>query len=249
MGVKSFDPVPVKQRVMDDSLRAIERALRGSSARPIIAYSGGKDGLAAAILCKQFDVSLGVCETSFCFTKQIRDIKRTARKLDFEVVYRDTLDMAWLARNQHVLFSRNGKDKDYFYGKRQRRSFEEYARDNGYNVIITGRKKDTNSVPSISYDVRGYRSVHPLREWSDGNVWWLLKEHGVEVPWVYGTAVGKLIGNGTWAAHRAHDDYPHHRQSWRDIFDIEPNIVRQAARHNLRGAQAFIRTVEDNSVG
>jgi 3'-phosphoadenosine 5'-phosphosulfate sulfotransferase (PAPS reductase)/FAD synthetase len=206
--------------------------------RALVAYSGGKDGLCAALLARDLGVTLGVCELSFTFVDQERDIRQTANHLGGQVVWRNTLDIAWLAAHPQFVFNRDTRAINTFCQVRQRDSVEHYARDHGYRVVITGRKKHGNSVRyAIHPRANGTVGCHPLRDWDDGDIWAYLRDAGIPVPWVYRTSFGRHEGNSAWPFCRQYADK---FNNYAVIYSIEPPIVLQAAAAGVIGAREFL---------
>ncbi|MDR0472313.1 MAG: phosphoadenosine phosphosulfate reductase family protein [Treponema sp.] len=239
MSAKSFT-LEAKEKVapglIDGSLSILEKALmRGKG---IVAYSGGKDAIVVALLAQKLGVIDGVCELSFCFTQQETDIKKQAISLGFNVQYRKKFDLRWLARHPQFVFNNDTKQINAFCQIRQRDSCEKYALQNGYKVVITGRKNQGNSIKDTIYERRnGTVGAHPLREWTDGDIWAYLRDKGIPRPWIYGTPFGLAEGNSFWPICR---QYPDRDQNYTVIYGIEPNIVLQAARFGIIGAAEFL---------
>lgn len=207
----------------------------------VIAYSGGKDGLAAALLALDQGITLGVCELSFTFSRQEQDIKRTANSLGFTMVYRKNLNLSWLAAHPQYVFSHDRKRTNELMQFRQRNSVESFARHNHFPVVITGRKSQGNTVAkAVHKRGNGTWGCHPLRSWDEGDVWTFLRDRGVATPWVYGTPIGISQGNTGWPFCR---ECPDIQGNWNVIYGIEPTIVHQAALVDVAGARAFLRTV------
>jgi 3'-phosphoadenosine 5'-phosphosulfate sulfotransferase (PAPS reductase)/FAD synthetase len=207
----------------------------------VIAYSGGKDGLAAALLAKDAGISLGVCELSFTFAKQEWDIRLTAQRLGFTMIWRNSLSLSWLAQRPQYVFNHDRKRTNELMQFRQRNSVERFAKHNHIPVVITGRKSQGNTVASAVHKRgNGTWGCHPLRSWDEADVWTFLRDRGVATPWVYQTPIGISQGNTGWPFCR---ECPDIQGNWRVIHDIEPSVVEAAALVDVVGARDFLRTV------
>jgi 3'-phosphoadenosine 5'-phosphosulfate sulfotransferase (PAPS reductase)/FAD synthetase len=238
MTVTTFVPKPnIDSRLIVNSYNIIDCASRHGSL--IVAYSGGKDGLCAALLARDMGIKMGVCELSYTFTNQEHDIRNTASGLGVEVEWRRTLDMAWLAKHPKFVFSRCPEVVSAFCQIRQRDSVERCAKSHGHKVVITGRKKRGNSVrKAIDPRRSGTIGCHPIREWDDGDVWAFLRLRGVGVPWIYSTPFGKHEGNSAWPFCR---QYLSRFENYEVIHNIEPKIVERAAEYGIVDAREFLQ--------
>jgi 3'-phosphoadenosine 5'-phosphosulfate sulfotransferase (PAPS reductase)/FAD synthetase len=207
----------------------------------VVAYSGGKDGLAVALLARDLGVNIGVCELSYTFTEQEKNIRATANLLGFtEVVWRKKLSISWLARRPQYVFCRDRRYNEFCQHK-HRSSVEDWAKLNGYPVVITGRKSKGNMVKAPIYSLKnGTIGCHPLKDWDDGDIWAFLRDRGVARPWIYSTRLGQTLGNGVWPSFH---DFPDRQANYRVIYDIEPAVVHEAALVDVAGAREFLSTM------
>ena len=241
MTVTTFDA-----GVLDRDLIACALAFLRESAslypqeQPLLAYSGGKDGLVASLLAQEaIGADVGICETSFYVPAQLADIRSTADRLGFRVTYKSILQPEHFRRYPRHLFPhRDVNAFSQFCEMRQRRSFEGFARARERRFIITGRKKRGNSVKSELYRKGDLVMVHPLREWTDPDIWAYLKHRGVAVPWVYQTPLGQAEGNSPWNLYRRYADK---RLCWRAIHETDAGVVRDAAANGIAGAREFLQ--------
>jgi 3'-phosphoadenosine 5'-phosphosulfate sulfotransferase (PAPS reductase)/FAD synthetase len=207
--------------------------------RPVLAYSGGKDGLVVAHMARALGIKTGVCEQSFYFTEQKADIRRQANALGMNVIYRDHIDMPWLAKRPNLVFNHDSATRSKFYFARQQQSVTTYAEAHGHDAIVTGRKRGGNSVKAPLYRKRnGLWMCHPLASWDDGDVWTYLRDASIAVPWVYQTPFGQSEGNSCWPMLR---EFKSLDQNYRVIHRIEPALVTAAAAAGIASAAAFLR--------
>jgi 3'-phosphoadenosine 5'-phosphosulfate sulfotransferase (PAPS reductase)/FAD synthetase len=241
MSAKNFSLIAkdkVSPGLIDSSLRIIEKALMHGSA--VVAYSGGKDAIVTSLLCQQLGVNDGICELSFCFTRQEIDIKKQAAALGFNIHYRKILDMAWLAKHPQFVFNNDVKHINSLCQVRQRNSCERYAFRQGYKVVFTGRKNKGNCIKDAIYErSNGTVGAHPLREWTDGDIWAYMRDKGIPRPWIYGTPFGMAEGNSFWPICR---QYPDRQRNYGVIYGMEPEIVIEAAKYGVIGAAEFLKT-------
>jgi 3'-phosphoadenosine 5'-phosphosulfate sulfotransferase (PAPS reductase)/FAD synthetase len=202
--------------------------------------------LVAAILAKKFlGLTDGVCDLSFCFVKQEKDIRQTARRLGFDVEWSKRLDYEWLAKRPNFVFPSKTSHVDAICQNRQRKTIAQFVKRRGFNTVITGRKRHGNTVKSEVYTTKGYVSCHPIAAWRDEHIWRFLKDEGINVPWVYSTILGKTEGNSAWLFYREHTTSL--MRSWLDIYKTEPAIVKDAAIYGVRGAKEFLSWVRKDT--
>lgn len=202
------------------------------SQRNLIAFSGGKDSIVAAHIAKAHGISLSVCEISFCFPQSVTEFHAIAKHIGLSVEWSNRLDMAWLKRNQHLMFA-SLKAQGELYAKRQQATIKRTARKRGVTGIIYGRRREENTVRADLYQTADHVwHCHPLVDWSTANVWQYINDHGLPYPTLYDTPIGKLEGAdpfiGVSAANAAKHGYNHFDL----IHQYDPRILDSIAdRH------------------
>lgn len=191
---------------------------------PMVAYSGGKDGLVAMYLINEARPNtVGVCELSFNFAQQTADIRETANRLGFNIVFKNSHDWLWLTRHKEFVFNTDTKIRAKSFLLRQQKTIKDYAKQHDHDLVIFGRRKQENSVKAMLYDAHGRTQYHPLREWRADDVWRFLASVGIDKPWVYTTSRGELQGNGPFYSLR-----PEHfggiEGAWAYCHTIDPSI-------------------------
>ena len=173
------------------------------SPKPVIAFSGGKDAVVTSHLVHQIAEVPGVCEISFYYARQIADIEANTFKAGWRVAYRDSLPVEWLQARPEVPFSDDAQIRsNQFYARQQTTVRKEVERFN-YSGAIFGRRTQENSVPSKLYLKDGKHSFHPIRDWSEADVWAYFDKHAIPVPWIYQTKHGEVEGNSPFITLRA----------------------------------------------
>jgi 3'-phosphoadenosine 5'-phosphosulfate sulfotransferase (PAPS reductase)/FAD synthetase len=180
----------------------IAGALRVSK-KPLIAYSGGKDGLVAAHLMAQHGATNGVCETSFYYATQEADVRQTAARLGLNVSFQENRDDDWLRKHPEFLFADDAPTRSKSFAGRQQRTMRINAEKQGADMVVFGRRTEENSVKTMLYPVHGRLSFHPIRDWRETDVWAYLASVGIERPWIYSTVHGTHSGNSPFYSLRA----------------------------------------------
>ncbi len=156
--------------------------LRAEPGELCLAYSGGKDGIAVALLARQRGIIMGMCDWSWNFDQQRQDIHVTAELLGLKITYYDRFNLTYLKEHPTILFPQTAGPRNRVQQMRQRDSIVRYCKENYFKGYITGRKRPKNIVRSTIYAIKGLLSVHPLCFWSEQDVWDYLKDHGVKTP-------------------------------------------------------------------
>jgi 3'-phosphoadenosine 5'-phosphosulfate sulfotransferase (PAPS reductase)/FAD synthetase len=185
------EPSPRLAALMAQADADIEMVLAGSR-KPLLAYSGGKDALATAVMLERHGVVPGVCETSFYYDAQDVDIRATANARNWDVTFVQTRDDAWLSKHPEYIFTNDSKLRGKSFAERQQRSVAMFADQHGHDLVVFGRRTQENSVPSMIYDRKGIKQFHPLRSWKHEDVWELLEVAGIPVPWIYTSIAGRV---------------------------------------------------------
>lgn len=163
----------------------------------IVAYSGGKDGYVVADLCHKIAPNIEmICETSFYFPEQIRDIQTAAKKRGYNITYKCSLDDDFLHNRMHILFSEKSKDRQQSFHLRHQRSMKLFAKEKGATVTFTGRRTQENFVKKKLYTtVKDGLQSHPLRLWRTSDIWEYFAYTREPKSWIYTTEFGRTAHN------------------------------------------------------
>lgn len=195
-------PTKPLEELESAALSDIRNFLKQSS-NPVIAFSGGKDAIVTTHLVHQVAEVPGVCETSFYYARQMADIEANTRQAGWRVAYRDSLPVEWLQARPEVPFSDNANIRSSQFQARQQTTVRKEVERFNYSGAIFGRRTQENSVPSKLYIKDGKHSFHPIREWSEADVWAYFDKHNIPVPWIYKTKHGEIEGNSPFITLRA----------------------------------------------
>lgn len=212
--------------------RKIESALawtqkaKAQSTRQLLAFSGGKDSIVVAHLAAQLGIRDAVCETSFYFAKQTENIKEIAAHLGLNVTWACKLSRDWLRRNPEVIFADDTKLRAWTFAVRQQKTVKQHARMYGYDCQIFGRRTQENSVRAHLYRTSAGLQCHPIRDWSEGEVWQYLRDNRIPEPWIYSTPFGQKEGNAPFYAMCA-SDFGGVENCWALAAQLDPKFSRK----------------------
>ena len=183
----------------EEKLQEAEAIMRSALklGKPIVAYSGGKDGAVVAHLVNKAVQGVDmICELSYYFPEQIEDVRLFAKEQNWNVHWTDSLSKDWLANNPKFLFASDAAIRSRSFSIRHQKAMKKKALEIGATVTFTGRRTEENFVPKAIYDTKknGWQ-CHPLRRWREADIWRYFKENDMRIPWIYSTPFAPLSGN------------------------------------------------------
>lgn len=238
------------QRAHDEALVIADaRAVEALAARTVadirefctgrrcaIAWSGGKDSIALAELCREAGVTDGVivvCDLEYpAFTRWVAD----HRPVGVDVI-NTGLDLRWLGDHPDMLFPSSSKTSVKWFAKVQWAGQAQYQREKNLDVLCLGRRAQEGNMTGTDgvYESSGVLRFSPLVHWRFEDVIAFLRLRGIALPPFYGWPRGWNVGTGPWAKRKA----PTHEQAWREIDAIDRTIVEAAAPY-LESARKWI---------
>lgn len=209
-----------------------------SGRRVAFAWSGGKDSLVIEWLCSQLGVTQGV----FAMTnlEYPEFLAWVTDHMPAELTTINTgQDLRWLAKNPKLLFPQNAADNARWFKLVQHTAQRRFFHHRQLDLLVLGRRhaEGNHCGPGGLYTNReGVTRYSPIRDWSHEAVLALLKREGYSLPPIYGYPRGWQVGSGNWAQRL----YTRSReQGWDETWQIDPEIVRQAA-HTLPQAHDYM---------
>ncbi len=172
------------------SVEMLKEAHRRTNGNAVIAYSGGKDSIVAALLAKQAGFQMAMCEISWYFERQTANAKENAKRIGLRCEWTDSMPISWLRAHPEAIFPSCSQLAVKSYVVRQWNTYKRICAERGYRGMIYGRRRQENMVPSAMYYKKSEPTVlqiFPIREWSHDEVWEWLKLQGFPTPWIYST--------------------------------------------------------------
>lgn len=205
-----------------EAIECLAKALSVSSC-PLVAYSGDKDAIVVAHMANKLGVKNYVCETSFYFKPQLESIKKISYMLGLNVTYKNSFPSNWLRKNPQYIFSYDTKLRGKLYAIRQQATVKRFAKVIKSDLQIYGRRTEENSVPKKIYKTRSGLQCHPLRDWTEYEIWLYFKKHAIPKPYIYSQEFSRSTGNAPW-----YTINPKHvggvDQCWRIVQQIDPTL-------------------------
>lgn len=234
------------EALVGESAEALRRFITaGGYSKVAYGWSGGKDSLALELVVREAGVNLSVMGVSGLEYPEMD--RWTAEHLPegCTSVRRINLNMAWLLQNPSMLFPKTSALASKWYAMNHQRSQREYARDNGIDLLVLGRRRaDGNNVGSpeasglcVSRPQGQPPRVLPISEWSHEDVLNAMVVYGSPIPPYFSWPRGFRVGTGPWAERRVDSN----AQGWAELAQIDMSILEQASTMNLEGAREALQ--------
>jgi len=194
--------------------------------KPLVAFSGGKDGYVATHIAYNLGINDQICETSFTFKKQREHIFKISKKLNLNVTFKNSLSWEWLKKNKKIIFSNDSKLRSWSFAQRHQKTIHKFMKENNFDGVITGRRNDENSVKAPIYFNKHGLSCHPLYNWKEDDIWEYFKLYNLEIPYIYSTDFGKSEGNAPFYTLRE-KDVGNIEKCWDICLKIDDTIPRK----------------------
>lgn len=203
------------------------------------AWSGGKDSLALAWLCEAAgipDCVFGMNDLEY--PEFLRWATENMPKGLTVVNTGQNLD--WLCEHPDMLFPQDADTAGKWFRLIQHKAQADYFYKQRLDVLLLGRRRqDGNYVGPKGcniYTSSGVVRYSPIAHWRHEDVLALLHYYAIRLPPCYAWPNGWVVGTGCWPA-RQHTGTI--EQGWREVYSIDPTIVRRAARR-IASAAAFL---------
>lgn len=212
------------EKLVSDSLAIIKKFTEISD-KNIIAFSGGKDSIVTAHLCRQFGISKSITEESFMFRKALEQTKEIGKKIGLDMQFECGLSWEWMEKHQEFC-APPMKLQSKLYSIRQQRTVKRMSKRNGFTGVAYGRRLQENTVKAPLYRLaNGQIQCHPLRDWKTEDIWTYIYDHKLPFPDLYKHEIGKKEGFTHFLLPPEHFE----GNVWRAIYDYEPEVVHKFA--------------------
>ncbi len=227
----------VSRQEVDEATKKAVQDIKAAGKNLAFAWSGGKDSIVLADICKK----AGVTASVFAHT----DLEYPAflawclaHKPDGCEVINTGHDLDWLAAHEDMIFP-GTKGINRWYQIVQRHAFTRYFFDHKLDALLVGhRRADGNVVGKDGVIKKGSGEVRfaPLADWPHELVLAYVHYNGLELPPIYGWENGYRCGTHPWPSRMYMESLD---QGYREVYAIDPSIV-VAAAEKIPSARHFL---------
>jgi hypothetical protein len=223
------------------TVEEIRRTCDGQHAA--VCWSGGKDSLALAHCAQLAGIKeslLVISDLEYpAFLQWVTD-----QMPDGLTVLSTGQDLPWLAAHPDALFPPTSAVAGRHWFSHVWRAQAGYYKANDLTLLMYGRRRcDGNYLGpngGAPYtDRHGITRYPPLAEWPHEAVFALIDREGILLPPTYGWPRGFQVGTGSWPARQWTDSDD---QGWEEVWQIDPDMVLQAAAALPQAADWLSRT-------
>ncbi|MCD8364354.1 MAG: phosphoadenosine phosphosulfate reductase family protein [Clostridiales bacterium] len=205
------------------------------------AWSGGKDSIVLAEVCRQAGITPCVLVISDLEYQAFTEWVDTHKPPELEIINTGQ-DLKWLAAHQHMLFPQDSKYAAQWFHIVQHRGQAKYYKDKGLDMLLLGRRRaDGNYVgkgDNIYTNSQGVTRYSPLSDWSHEELLACIHYYNLDLPPIYGWKNGYLCGTHAWPARQWTGS---EENGWKEVYEIDSSIVTEAAEY-LPGAKSFLES-------
>lgn len=225
--------------LIDKTAESVRRVVAGKHVA--FGWSGGKDSVALELVMRAAGIEqcvLVICELEFpAFLQWATD----NMPHELEIVNTGQ-DLDWLVAHPEMLFPQNSVAAAKWFKMVQHAGQEHYYEKHALDMLITGRRKaDGNHVgPGGLYsNARGVTRYSPICDWTHEHLLAAIHYYNLPLAPCYGWPQGFRQGTGPWAARQWCRGI---EAGWREVFAIDPSVVRVAATR-ITSASEFLQRV------
>ena len=220
-----------------DAIANIKDAATGN--RVAYAWSGGKDSIVLADLCKRAGVNSGFFAYSDLdypeFVKWC-----SIHKPEGVAMMHTGYDLDWLAEHQELIFA-EGITGQRWHQVNQRGPFTRMYFDNDLDILIVGHRVIDGNVCGKDGYIRkksGEVRYSPIWDWPHEALLGYIHFNNLELPPIYGWKNGFVIGTHAWPEREFCKTL---NQGYSEVYEIDPSIVVSAAE-KIPSAKHFLET-------
>ena len=203
-----------------------------------VSWSGGKDSIVLEHLCRGLEIKKNFwVRCNLEYQQAIDWVKQNAPE-DLEIVNTGQ-DLAWLAKNQHLLFPQHAEVASVWFKQVQNTGQQRYFEEKNLDMILVGRRtKDGNDPDEEGMDIDEHSvgRYAPIHDWSHEDVLVYMEYFDIDWPPFYFWTNGFQVGTGPWAAREYTGSI---QNGWQEVYEIEPEIVARAAYY-IESAAEFL---------
>lgn len=212
-----------------EALNKIKKMTEGK--KTAYMWSGGKDSLVIADLCKHAEITKSFClVTGLEYPEWLKFLQKN-KPPNCETINID-YDLDFIAEHNELLFA-EGKIEQFWNINVRQKYFQKIILENKLDVLILGHRKiDGNICGNDGIRTPRYGKIlyAPIYDWSHEILFAFLHYHNIPLPFIYKWYRGFFYGTHNWAE----------RQNYEQVYEIDPQVVIDAAKV-LPSAKEFLK--------
>lgn len=239
--MKSQDFIPLSD--IDNLIDKAGSRLKGVD-RVGLAWSGGKDSVVVEHVLKSCGYELPSClgiTDQLEYPAFMRFV--TEYMPDGLNVFNSGHGYDFLKSNPEMLFPQGSKQASIWFKNVQHSAQNRFCKKYGINNLVTGRRvSDGNYTGKNGVYTNSSTSItrHSIiYDWRHEEVMSCIIHYNLPLAPCYKWRNGFVVGTGNWAARQWTGSIAN---GWRDIYEIDKNIVIEAAKH-LKSASEYVRNL------
>lgn len=223
----------------ESAISEIMREAKGK--KTAYGWSGGKDSIVLAELCKKAGITTGF----FAYSPlDYPDFVNWClkNKPDGVIPMNTGYDLEWLSHHQELLFA-EGRIGQRWHQINQRGPFSRMFFDNHLDMLIVGHRVIDGNVCGENGFIRkqsGEIRYAPIRNWPHEVLLGFIHYNSLELPPIYSWKDGFVQGTHAWPEREFCKTVT---QGYQEVYDIDPSIVVNAAT-KLTSARHFLEEVQ-----
>ena len=232
--------------LIDETLVKIKARVSGLNVG--YGWSAGKDSTVLKFLMDELDINQ--CVMGMTDELEYPDILKwtTDNMPEGLYIFNSGHTIEWLSTHLDWLFPENANLAKRWFISIQHKAQIKFFREKNLDMILLGRRKmDSNYVGNskknkyhnIYTNQQGITRYSPISEWTHEETLAAIKYYDLPLSPFYGWVNGWVVGTGCWAARQWTGSV---NNGWKEIYSIDPTIVRDASRH-IDSAQKFLKSL------
>lgn len=193
------------------------------------AWSGGKDSLVIADLCKRAGITKSYCLVTGLEYPQWLKFLLENKPPDCEII-EVGYDLDFISAHSELLFVQ-GKPQQFWNRNIRHKYAKKYIEENNLDILIFGRRKIDGNVCGKSG--LNKKSYSPLYDWSHELLFAYMHYNKIEIPFIYKWNRGFYFGTHLWVE----------RYNFKEVYEIDSSIV-EAAADKIPAAKKFLEALK-----
>lgn len=247
--MQTIEQTVSEQEIRDKSYETADRiAAMTTGKRTAVSYSAGKDSIVLSDICRQAGITENVMVVTNLEYPAFMAWVNDHMPEGCEIVNTGQ-DLEWLKKHPNMLFPQSSREASQWFHIVQHRGQAMYYKQHSLDMIILGRRKADGNYVGKGTDIytngQGVTRYSPLADWRHEDILAYIHYNQLPLPPIYEWHNGFLCGTHPWPARQWTGSI---ESGWKEVYDIDPDIVREAAQY-LESAGSILLSETEREVG